>query len=306
MRLGNRGRERGFGSLERAASMDQRAIDLYDEYTHVGLDRRLFLERLAAIAGGTAAALALLPLLEADRARAAIVPPADARLDATRLTYPGQSGAIQAYAAVAKGSGKLPAVIVIHENRGLNPHIEDVARRLALAGFLALAPDCLSPLGGTPADEDAARDSIRKLDAAQTVGNLAAAIAFLAKHEHGNGKVGAVGFCWGGGMVGELAVRAPNLSAGVVYYGRQPDAAQVEKIEAPLLLHYAGLDERINAGIPAFEAALKKHGKPYTLYVYDGVNHAFNNDTSAARYDETTAALAWSRTVAFLHEHLRA
>lgn len=285
--------------------MDQRAIDLYDEYTHIGLDRRVFLERLATLAGGTAAAMALLPLLEANQARAAIVPPEDARLETSRVVYPGASGDLKAYLAYPKGAAALPAVIVIHENRGLNPHIEDVTRRVALAGFLALAPDLLSPLGGTPADADAARDNIRKLDAAQTVQDLVGAIRFLEKHVHGHGKVGALGFCWGGGMVGELAAQAPDLDAGVVYYGRQPDTARVEKIQAPLLLHYAGLDERINAGIPAFEAALIQAKKQYTLHVYEGVNHAFNNDTSEARYDEEAATLAWSRSIDFLREHLK-
>jgi carboxymethylenebutenolidase len=197
-------------------------------------------------------------------------------------------------------------VIIIHENRGLNAHIEDVTRRMALEGFLSLAPDLLSPMGGTPTNEDTARDMIAKLDGQQTVQNLIAAVTFLEAHAQGNGKVGAVGFCWGGGMVGELAVNAPALDAGVVYYGRQPKAADVAKIKAPLLLHYAGLDARINEGIPAFEEALKKANTPYTLYVYEGANHAFNNDTSEARYHKPTAEQAWARTVAFLKEHLKA
>jgi len=197
-------------------------------------------------------------------------------------------------------------VIVIHENRGLNAHIEDVARRLALEGFFVLAPDLLSPLGGTPADSDQARESIGKLVPEETLQNLVAAVGHLAKQPHGNGRVGAIGFCWGGGMVGQLAVHDPELDAGVVYYGRQPDAAEVEKIHAPLLLHYAGEDTRINAGIAAFETALKTAKKPYTLYVYDGVQHAFNNDTSEARYNEAAAKLAWTRTIAFLKENLAA
>jgi carboxymethylenebutenolidase len=205
-----------------------------------------------------------------------------------------------------KGAAKLPAVIVIHENRGLNAHIEDVARRAALEGFLALAPDLLSPMGGTPANEDTARDMIGKLDGQQTVQNLIAAITFLETHAQGNGKVGAMGFCWGGGMVGELAVNAAALDAGVVYYGRQPKAAEVEKIKAPLLLQYAGQDARINEGIPAFEEALKKSNKPYTLYIYEGAQHAFNNDTGEARYNKSAAEQAWSRTIAFLKEHLKA
>jgi len=197
-------------------------------------------------------------------------------------------------------------VIVIHENRGLNPHIEDVTRRVALEGFLALGPDLLSPAGGTPTNEDTAREMISKLDGPQTVQNLVAAVAFLAKHAHGNGKVGTMGFCWGGGMVGELAVNAPDLSAAVVYYGRQPKAADVDKLKAPLLLHYAGQDARINDGIPAFEEALKKANKPYTLHMYEGAQHAFNNDTSEARYNKPAAEQAWSRTIAFLKDNLKA
>ncbi len=286
--------------------MDQRIIDLYDEYTHAPLDRRVFLIRLAQLAGGVAAAAALVPLLEAGAAQAAIVAPEDARLATERITYPGATGAVRAYTARPKDAAKLPGVIVIHENRGLTAHIEDVTRRIALEGFFALAPDLLSPAGGTPADEDKARTMIVDLDTPKTVQNLVGTVAFLEKHPAGNGKVGAMGFCWGGGMVGALAVAAPGLDAGVVYYGRQPLGGDVEKIKAPLLLHYAGLDLRIGAGIPAFEAALKKAKKAYTLYVYDGVNHAFNNDTSEGRYDKAAADLAWSRTIAFFTDNLRA
>jgi carboxymethylenebutenolidase len=285
--------------------MKQDIIDLYDEYTHAPLDRRVFLARLAKLAGSTAAALALIPMLEANQARAALVPPNDARLETENVLYPGSEGSVRAYLARPKGAMKLPAVIVIHENRGLNPHIEDVARRVALEGFLALAPDLLSPSGGTPANEDAAREIIGKLDAKQTVQNTVAAMRFLARHPLGNGKVGAIGFCWGGGLAGDLAVNAPELDAAVVYYGRQPQAADVPKIQAPLLLHYAGLDTRINEGIPAFEDALKKANKKYTLHLYDGANHAFNNDTSEARYNKQAAEQAWSRTIAFLKEHLK-
>jgi carboxymethylenebutenolidase len=285
--------------------MDQRIIDLYDEYTHAPLDRRVFLDRLAKLTGGMAAALAMVPLLE-NRAQAEIVPANDARLETSRITYPGASGPLKAYLARPKGAGKLGAVIVIHENRGLNAHIEDVTRRMALAGFLAMAPDMLSPLGGTPANEDMARELFGKLDAAQTVQNAVAAVTFLEKHPQGNGKVGAVGFCWGGGMVGDLAVAAPGLDAGVVYYGRQPRPADVPKIQAPLLLNYAGLDTRINAGIPAFEEALKANNKKYAVHVYEGANHAFNNDTSEARYNKQAADQAWARTIAFFKEHLKA
>jgi carboxymethylenebutenolidase len=212
---------------------------------------------------------------------------------------------MKGYLARPKGSDKLPAVIVIHENRGLNPHTEDVARRVALAGFLALAPDMLSPLGGTPMNEDEARGMFGKLDAAQTIQNLVRTVAFLEKHAQSTGKVGAVGFCWGGGAVGDLAVNSPDLDAGVVYYGRQPAVADVPKIQAPLLLQYGGLDTRINAGIPAFEEALKQSNKKYTIHIYEGANHAFNNDTSQARYNKETADQAWARTIAFFKEHLK-
>ena len=284
--------------------MDRRIIALYDEYTHAPLERRVFLARLAQLTGSVAAALAALPLLEPGRAQAALVAGDDARLESTRTTYKGSTGDITSYVAHPRDAKKLPSVIVIHENRGLNPHIEDVARRLALEGFFVLAPDLLSPAGGTPADADKARELIGTLDAEATVQNLVAAVAHLEKQPLANGKVGAVGFCWGGGMVGQLAVHSPDLDAGVVYYGRQPDSADVEKIEAPLLLHYAGEDTRINSGIAPFEEALKKAKKKYTLYVYDGVQHAFNNDTSEARYNEAAAKLAWTRTVEFLKPNL--
>jgi len=286
--------------------MDQKIIDLYDEYTHKPLDRRVFLERLATLTGSMAAALALAPRLEANQARPAIIPPDDPRLTTSKITFPGRSGDIKAYLARPKGTTKLPAVIVIHENRGLNAHIEDVARRVALAGFLAMAPDMLSPLGGTPANEDTAREMFGRLDAGQTVQNLVSAVSFLEKNPQSNGKVGAIGFCWGGGAVGDLAVNCPDLDAGVVYYGRQPGAADVAKIKAPLLLQYGGLDTRINAGIPPFEEALKKANKKYTLHIYEGANHAFNNDTSEARYHKQSAEQAWARTIAFLKENLRA
>ena len=211
---------------------------------------------------------------------------------------------IAGYLARLKGKERRPAVVVIHENRGLNPHIEDIARRLALAGFLALAVDMLSPLGGTPADDDKARDMIGTLNAGETAHRIAAAVPYLATRPmNSNGKVGAVGFCWGGGMVNRLAVLSPQLGAAVAYYGVQPPADQVKSIHAALLLHYAGLDSRMNAGIPAYEAALKAAGKTFSVYVYPGVNHAFNNDTSN-RYDKAAATLAWGRTVAFLHEYL--
>ncbi|HEY0224003.1 MAG TPA: dienelactone hydrolase family protein [Pseudolabrys sp.] len=285
--------------------MDQRIIDLYDSFTHGGMNRRQFLDRLGELAGSSAAALALLPMLQNDYARAAIVPPDDARLAIDAASYDAQGTRINGYLARPKAKGKRPAVIVIHENRGLNPHIQDIARRLALEGFLAYAVDMLSPQGGTPADEDKARDMFINLDLDVTARQLAGAVPFLAGHAESTGNVGAVGFCWGGGMVNRLAVLSPDLKAGVAYYGQQPPAEQAAAIKAPLLLHYAGLDSRINAGIPAYEAALKAAGKRFTVYVYPDVNHAFNNDTGN-RYDKPAADLAWSRTIAFFRDNLGA
>ena len=252
--------------------MDQRIIDLYDSFTHGGINRREFLDRLAQIAGSSAAALALLPLLQNDYARAAMVPPDDARLTIDTVSYDAAGTPIGGTLARLKPKGKRPVVIVIHENRGLNPHIQDIARRIALEGFLSFAVDMLSPLGGTPADEDKARDMIGTLNADETARRIAAAVPFLERHAESTGKVGAVGFCWGGGMVNRVAVLAGDLKAGVAYYGAQPPVEQVKSIQAPLLLHYAGLDQRINAGIPAYEAALKAAGKRFAVHVYPNVS----------------------------------
>ncbi|RWA65755.1 dienelactone hydrolase family protein [Mesorhizobium sp.] len=283
----------------------QAMIDAYDEYTHLTLDRRRFMEQLTRLAGSGAAAAAIVPLLAANPARAAIVAEDDPRVKGEDITYPGSGGKMKGYLVEpADRSGKLSAVIVIHENRGLNPHIRDVARRVALEGFVALAPDFMSPLGGTPEDEDKVRELFATLDPAQVAANAVATVAFLKGYKDGNGKVGAVGFCWGGGAVNTLAVNSPDLSAGVAYYGMQPKADDVPKIKAALLLHYAGLDARTNAGIDAFKKALDAAHVEYAVYVYEGANHAFNNDTSAARYDKKAADLAWGRTVAFLKEKL--
>jgi carboxymethylenebutenolidase len=287
----------------RSGSMDQRIIDLYDSFTHGGISRREFLDRRADVAGSSAAALALLPLLQNDYARAGVVAPDDARLAIDTVSYDAGGTRISGYLARLKEKGKRPAVIVVHENRGLNPHIKDVARRLALAGFLAYAVDMLSPLGGTPADEDKGREMIGTLNAAETARRIAAAVPFLERHPESTGKVGIVGFCWGGGMVNRVAVLSPDLKAAVAYYGEQVPAAQVKSIQAPLLLHYAGLDKRIGAGIADYEAALKAAGKRFTVYIYPNVNHAFNNDTGS-RYDKKAADLAWSRTIAFLKDNL--
>ena len=285
--------------------MRQDIIDLYDAYTHERLDRRIFMDRLAKLAGGSAAAAALLPLLRANHAKAAIVPPDDARVRAERITFPGATGEMQAYLArPADAPGALPGVVVIHENRGLNPHIEDVARRLALEGFVALAPDFLSPKGGTPANEDQARELIGQLDQQQTIQNALAALDFLKGNDATTGKVGVVGFCWGGALANQIAVNSAEVDAVVPFYGRQPASGDVARIRSPLLLHYAGLDERINAGIPEYERALKEAGVNYTIYMYEGANHAFHNDTSEARYDPAAARLAWSRTIDFFKQHL--
>ena len=285
--------------------MDPRIIRLYDDYTHRPLERRVFLERLAALAGGTAAAMALLPFLENNYAHANVVDPADGRLATGMITFKGASGDIRAYLATPKtGPAKRAGVIVIHENRGLNPHIQDVARRVALGGFTALAPDMLTPLGGTPADEDAARAAIGRLDRAETVRNLVAAVAYLKGRPDAAGPVGAVGFCWGGGMVNLLAVAAPDLAAAAPYYGLVAPSADVPKIKAKLQLHYAGNDPRINAGIAEYEVALTAAGVAYEKFVYDGAEHAFHNDTAGARYDKAAADLAWSRTMAFFRKTL--
>jgi carboxymethylenebutenolidase len=264
------------------------------------------MERLGKLAGSSAAAAALLPLLQNDYARAAIVSADDARLATERVSFDSAKGKIGGYLARPKDKGKRPAVLVIHENRGLNPHLEDVARRLAAEGFLAFAVDLLSLVGGTPANEDEARDLHAKLNQGDAVEALVASVGFLKRHPESTGKVGAVGFCFGGSMVNRLAVAAKELDAGVAYYGSQVPATQVAEIQAALLLHYAGEDARVNAGIEAFEAALKANKKEYAIHVYPGAMHAFNNDTSAARYHKEAADLAWSRTIAFFRERLGA
>jgi carboxymethylenebutenolidase len=283
--------------------VNQRIIDLYDEFTRGELSRRDFLGRLAQLLGGSSAAIALLPFLQNDFTKQ-IVAQDDDRLNISRAEWDADGTRVTGYLARLKGGEKRPGVIVIHENRGLNPHIQDVIRRMALEGFLALAPDMLSPLGGTPSDESGAREMLRSLDPEETLVRLAAAVPFLAGHPESTGKVGAVGFCWGGGYANQLAAAGTSLGASVPYYGRQLSAEEVPKITAPLLLHYAGLDERINAGIADYEAALKANNKMYEIYVYEGANHAFNNDTNPARYNKEAADLAWSRTITFLKKHL--
>jgi carboxymethylenebutenolidase len=270
------------------------------------MNRREFLDRLSELAGSAAAAVALLPLLQNDYAQAAIVAESDSRLVTERVAYDSPKGKINGYLARPKAKGKRPVVLVIHENRGLNPHLEDVARRLAVERFLAYAADLLSLVGGTPPSEDAARDLHPKMNQDDAVVALVAAVSFLKTHPESTGKIGAVGFCFGGLMVNRLAVASGELDAAVAYYGRQVPAAQVPNIKAALLLHYAEKDDGVNAGIAAYEAALKANNKKYTLHTYPGAQHAFNNDTGAARYNKAAADLAWARTLAFFKETLGA
>jgi len=286
--------------------MDPKIKELYSRYRAGRLDRRAFLRKLTLMTGGAAAAVSILSLLESNQLYAGIPTAGEPELQTEFITYPGATGEVRAYLARPKVDKKLPGVIVIHENRGLVPHIQDVNRRMAREGFLALAPDALSPLGGTPEDdEDKGRNMMRELDNEETVKNFVAAVKYLDTHPLTNGKVGCTGFCWGGGMTNQVAVRAPELDAAVPYYGSQPDPEDVPKIKAELMLHYAGEDERINSGIPAFEEALKKAGVEYQLFIYEGAQHAFNNDSNPGRYHQEAAELAWKRTIAFFREKLQ-
>lgn len=283
--------------------MNQDIIKLYDEYTHKPLTRSEFIKKLAQLTGSMAAAMSMLPFLEVNYTNAHTV--SENELFTERIEYAGAEGAMKAYVARPLKEGKYPTVMVIHENRGLNPHIEDVTRRAAQAGYLAIAPDALSSLGGTVEDADKARDMFAKLDAAKNLTNFVKGVDYAAARADSTGKVGCVGFCWGGGMANSLAVNAPNLKAAVAFYGRQPVVEDVPKIKAAVQLHYGGLDERVNAGIPAYEKALKDAWKTYELYMYDNVNHAFHNDTAPTRYNEAAAKLAWSRTLAFFEKYLK-
>ncbi|MGE0404966.1 MAG: YghX family hydrolase [Candidatus Korobacteraceae bacterium] len=290
-----------------AANFDPELLKLFDLYVHGGVSRREFLDKAARFAVGGLTAAALLESLSPNYAWAEQVPKDDARIRGEYIHYesPKGQGKMKAYfVAPAKPSSKLPGVVVIHENRGLNPYIEDVARRLAVAGFLAMAPDALTPLGGYPGDDDKGREMQSKLDGAKMIEDFIAAGNQLKSRPECSGKIGAVGFCYGGGVVNTMAVRMPDLAAGVPFYGRQPDAADVPKIKAALLIHYAGNDERINAGWPAYEAALKAAGVKYSGFIYDGVNHGFHNDTTP-RFDQAAATLAWDRTIEFFNKTLR-
>ncbi len=286
--------------------IDQRVIALYDDFTHRHLDRRHFLERLSALVGSGALATSMMALLRSNYALAAVVSADDPRLVTERLSYPGASGPVKAYLARPKGAEKLPAIVVIHQNRGLNPHIEDIARRLALQNYVALAPDFMSPLGGTPADEDEAMKEFAQVKPELAAADAAKAVLYLESRADVAGKIGAVGFCWGGGGINRLATLAPDLAAAVAFYGIAPPLDQVPNIKAALLLNYAGLDDRVNATRPAFEEALKKAHVSYQAYTYEGANHAFFDDTNAARYNEAAAKLAWQRTLEFLAQKLKA
>ncbi len=282
--------------------MNQEIINLYDEYTHLPLSRTEFLKRLALLTGGMSAALSVLPMIEVNATHAAITNDED--LETETVSYAGVNGEMKAYVAKPKNGKKLAAVVVIHENRGLNAHIEDVARRVAKAGFLAIAPNILAPLGELPKNDDEIRAKFSTLKPEENIQNFSRAFDYLSTRKDCNGKFGCVGFCWGGAMSNSLAVAVPKLKAAVAYYGRQPDAAQVPQIKASLMLHYGGLDERVNAGIPAYETALKANNIPYEIFVYEGVNHAFHNDTAPTRYNEAAAKLSWERTIGFFKKQL--
>ncbi len=285
--------------------MDQRIINLYDEYTHKPLSREVFLKKLAMITGSMAVAMTVLPQLEGNYAKAATIHTQDDDLDTETILYDADGVSMQAYTAKPKKGINLGGVLVIHENRGLNEHIKDVARRAAKAGFFAMAPDALSGTGGTPANEDEARKLIGELDQKKNLNNFLKSLAYLRTRKDVNKKTGCVGFCWGGAMANQLAVNDPKLNAAVAFYGMQPVAADVPKIKAAVQLHYAELDERVNAGIAVYEEALKNAGTKYELYKYPGVNHAFHNNTSTARYNADAALLAWKRTTDFLTTNLK-
>lgn len=285
--------------------MDQKIKELYSAFKSGSCDRRKFLKKLTLLTGSATAAVGLLPFLEENYSKAAAIQSNDQLLHTEYVKYPGFTGEIRAYLAKPEGEEKLPSVIVIHENRGLVPHIEDVTRRMASEGFLALAPDALSPLGGTPENMDEGRTLMQQLDSQSTIKNFVAAVQYLKTHPLSTGKVGCTGFCWGGGMTNDVAVQSQDLSAAAPYYGRQPAPEDVPKIKAPMLIHYAGIDERINSGIPAFEEALKNASIDYKIFIYEGAQHGFNNDTNPDRYHKEAAELAWERTVEFFKEKLK-
>ena len=292
---------------KKASDFPKEVLALFDGYIHGFIDRRGFLEGAAKVVGGGAAAVAVLDALQPQYAWAAQVPESDERIQAEYVEYdsPNGSGTMRGYMAVPEGAaGPKPAVLVIHENRGLNPYIEDVVRRFAAADFVALGPDALTPLGGYPGNDDDGRTMQREMDRDVMMEDWVAAFEFLRTHSTSTGRVGAVGFCYGGGVVNQLAVRLPNLGAGAPFYGAAPASDDVAQIQAPLLIHYAGLDERINGRWPGYQKALDASEKAYTMHMYEGVNHGFHNDTTP-RFDEDAAALAQERTIAFFNQHLR-
>ena len=294
--------------LKTAQDFDQELLILFDAYVHGTIDRRGFLDRAQKFAVGGMTAAMLLTALSPDFARAQMVPKDDSRIKTETLDYasPNGSGTVKGYLAKpANMTGKLPMVLVVHENRGLNPHIEDITRRLALDNFVAFAPDALTPLGGYPGDEDKAREQFAKLDQKKTAEDFVAAANYLKSRPESNGKLGAVGFCFGGGVVHMLSTRLPELNAGVPFYGNHPAATEAVKVKAPLLIQFAGIDDRINAAWPAYEAALKAANASYTAHVYAGTQHGFNNDTTP-RFDAAAAKLAWGRTLEFFNKTLRA
>jgi carboxymethylenebutenolidase len=293
---------------KKASDFDQELLNLFDKYVHGGIDRRGFLDGAAKFAVGGMTAAMLLDALNPKFAEAQQVAKDDKRLKAEYITYdsPQGTGKMRGYLVrpADAGNKKLPAVLVIHENRGLNPHIEDIARRLALDGFMAFAPDALTPLGGYPGDEDKAREVFPKLDQAKTREDFVTAAQVLKSRPDCTGKIGAVGFCYGGSIANMLATRVPDLAASVPFYGGQPKAEDVPNIKAAMLIHYAENDERVNAGWPAYEAALKANKVRYEAFIYPGTQHGFNNDTTP-RYDQAAAKLAWQRTVDFFNKHLK-
>ncbi len=283
--------------------MDQQIINLYDQYTHSQMDRKSFMEKLAKLTGGIAMAMTLLPMLENNYASGQTLNDPDMLTE--DITYSGRNGEMKAFLAKPKSNQKLGSVLVIHENRGLNPHIKEVTKRVADVGYVAMAPDALSPFGGTPADEDEARNHISELDSAKNLKNYLDGLEYLRRRDDTNRKTACIGFCWGGGLANELAVNDGKLYAAIAYYGKQPKTDDVPRIKAKIMLHYGGLDERINAGIPAYRSALEDNHIDHQIYVYKGANHAFNNDTSPTRYNEEAAKLAWSRTLDLLDKTIR-
>ena len=287
--------------------MDQKILNLYDQYVHGDMPRRSFIKQVAKIAGGAAAASLLLPLIEPNYARGQQVTVEDERLQQGYVSYPGEQGPVRAYfAKPIDADGKLPGVLVIHENRGLNAHIEDVARRAALAGYLAVAPDGLSYVGGAPLDQEAARDKFGQADRELITADVIRAVAYLSGRQDCSGKVGSVGFCYGGGVSLQCAIADSPTVASVLFYGRALAADEVARVKVPLLLNYAANDKRINAGIAEFRQALDQHAVAYSLNMYPGTGHGFHNDTSVARYHPTAARLAWQRSIAFFDHYLKA